>query len=94
MASSKAKSRPRPKQSLLEDMVRAVISAQLGVPYAKIATKADLTRDLDGDELDIIEVLFMIEEIFGVEMPQSAPSITTGKIAEILFKNWDKRRLL
>lgn len=49
--------------------VRACIATYFGIPQAKVLPSTHLTKDLDADELDQLEIATILEEQFGIEIP-------------------------
>ncbi len=65
--------------------VQSIIAGQLGIsdPSA-IKPSTSLLEDLDADSLDAVEIIMMIEDEFGIEIPdETAESLKTiGEIVE------------
>lgn len=52
-----------------EDKVRRLLAGQFGIEPARITNDADLVNDLGLDSLDTVEVAMMLEEEFGIAIP-------------------------
>jgi acyl carrier protein len=50
------------------DKIKKIISGQLGVKPEEITLEASLSDDLNCDELDIVELIFALEEAFKIEI--------------------------
>ena len=50
------------------DKIKQIIQNQLGVKPEEITLEASLCDDLNCDELDIVELIFALEEAFKVEI--------------------------
>jgi acyl carrier protein len=51
------------------DKVRTLIAKHLDVDIRRVTNDADLSHDLGADWLDRIELIILVEEITGVEIP-------------------------
>ena len=51
------------------DKVRTLIAKHLDVDIRRVTDDADLSHDLGADWLDRIELIILVEEITGVEIP-------------------------
>ena len=62
--------------------VKDIIVQQLGVDLDKVTLEASFVDDLGADSLDVVELVMVFEEEFGVEIPdESAEKIATVKDA-------------
>jgi acyl carrier protein len=68
------------------ESLRQVIASTLGVPVAELRPQTRLDDDLALDSLDRLQLLFDVEERFGVAVPDSAPVVnqTLAELAELL----------
>lgn len=69
--------------------VKSVIFELLGVNWEDITPNAKLEEDLGVDSLDSVEMCMMLEEEFGVDIPeeQFERLRTPGEIAEYLERH-------
>ena len=51
------------------EKVQDIIAEQLGVDIDDITMETNLTKDLEADSLDAVEIIMAIEDEFGVEIP-------------------------
>ncbi len=51
------------------EKVREIIADQLDVDPEEIALDTDLTRDLEADSLDAVEIIMALEGEYGIEIP-------------------------
>ena len=51
------------------EKVRDVIAEQLGVEPDDITPETNLTKDLEADSLDAVEIVMALEEEYGIEIP-------------------------
>ncbi|MBQ7364840.1 MAG: acyl carrier protein, partial [Clostridia bacterium] len=51
------------------EKLREIIAAQLRVAASEITDTTDMVDDLGADSLDVVEILMVIEEEFGVSIP-------------------------
>ncbi|MBQ4181283.1 MAG: acyl carrier protein [Firmicutes bacterium] len=51
------------------DKIKNIIADQLGVVADDITLETNLTKDLEADSLDAVEIIMAIEDEFGVEIP-------------------------
>ena len=51
------------------EKLKEIIAAQLRIDPAEIADDTDVVDDLGADSLDVVEILMVIEEEFGVTIP-------------------------
>ena len=71
-------------EKTIEERVKDVIVAQLGVDAAEVKPEASFIDDLGADSLDTVELVTALEEEFGVEIPdEDAEKIkTVGEATE------------
>ncbi|HNZ29939.1 MAG TPA: acyl carrier protein [Candidatus Goldiibacteriota bacterium] len=71
-------------EKTIEERVKDVIVAQLGVDAAEVKPEASFIDDLGADSLDTVELVMALEEEFGVEIPdEDAEKIkTVGEATE------------
>ena len=63
--------------------LKSILTEKFHVPEEKIRPDALLT-DLGLDSLDVIEVLFEVEDKFGIRVPQEGAALRTATIQELL----------
>ena len=51
------------------EKIKNIIADQLGVVADDITLETNLTKDLEADSLDAVEIIMAIEEEFGIEIP-------------------------
>ncbi|HEV8672422.1 MAG TPA: acyl carrier protein [Methylomirabilota bacterium] len=56
----------------VESRVRAIAAQHFKKPPSAIALEARLREDLGADSLDLLELVFEFEQIFGVPIPDEA----------------------
>lgn len=49
-------------------IVKNIISAHFNIDNTRLNEETDLTIDLDGDSLDIIEIISQLEMVFGIDI--------------------------
>ena len=52
------------------EKIRDMIVEQLGVNQDDITMETSLTKDLEADSLDAVEIIMAIEDEFGIEIPE------------------------
>ena len=64
--------------STIEERVKKIVAAQLGVKEDEVTNSASLGADLGADSLDTVELVMALEEEFETEIPEEeAEKITT-----------------
>ncbi len=53
------------------DRIKKIIVDQLGVDESKITENSSFLDDLGADSLEIIELIMVLEEKFGIEIPDA-----------------------
>lgn len=62
----------------VEEKVRNIIVEQLGVSVDEVVPEASFVDDLGADSLDLVELVMVLEEEFGKEIPdEDAEKIQT-----------------
>jgi acyl carrier protein len=51
------------------EKIRDIIADQLDVDASEITMETSLTKDLEADSLDAVEIIMAIEETFEIEIP-------------------------
>ena len=66
------------ENSTVRDQVTAIIAEHLDVEMREVTREAALIDDLGADSLDIVELVMILEEQFGIEIPdEDAEDIKT-----------------
>ncbi|HEX6182485.1 MAG TPA: phosphopantetheine-binding protein [Pyrinomonadaceae bacterium] len=69
----------------LENVIRDIVAEVLGVPPNEVDVGAPLMKQkVPADELDAVEIVMLIEERFGVEIPDADLSTPDGELREDL----------
>ena len=64
--------------SNIEERVKKIVCAQLGVKEEEVTTESSFVNDLGADSLDTVELVMALEEEFETEIPdEEAEKITT-----------------
>ena len=64
------------------EKVKKIIVEQLGVDEAEVTPDASFVEDLGADSLDTVELIMVLEEEFGIEIPdEDAEKIVHVKVA-------------
>ncbi len=68
---NKGKSIKGPQEVIIMvfDKIKEIIIEQLGVDEADVTMETSLTKDLEADSLDAVEIIMAIEEEYGIEIP-------------------------
>ncbi|MCH7895509.1 MAG: acyl carrier protein [candidate division NC10 bacterium] len=53
----------------IEERVKKIVIEQLGVDGAEVTPDASFVEDLGADSLDTVELIMVLEEEFGIEIP-------------------------
>ena len=56
----------------IEQKVREILAAKLSLPLEKIGSESRLVEDLGADSFGALEVMFEVEETFGLSIPDTA----------------------
>ncbi len=63
--------------NIFEELTQ-ILSRQLRVDVEKIEKTADIMEDLGADSLDLVEILMVVEEQFGITVPEEEfPNLRT-----------------
>jgi len=63
----------------IEERVKKIVIEQLGVDGAEVTPDASFVEDLGADSLDTVELIMVLEEEFGIEIPDD----DAEKIAQV-----------
>ncbi|MBS0193753.1 MAG: acyl carrier protein [Proteobacteria bacterium] len=61
----------------------AIIAKEAHTPLEKITLQSTL-KDLEIDSLDIVQIIFEIEDRFGITLPDKDPSIDTDSVSGLV----------
>ena len=53
----------------VEEKIQHIVFEQLGVDPAEVTQDADIMNDLGADSLEFIELVMVLEEEFGIDIP-------------------------
>lgn len=53
----------------MNQKLKEIIASQLRISESEITDSTDIVEDLGADSLDVVEILMVIEEEFGVSVP-------------------------
>ena len=62
-----------------QDAIFAIIAKEAHIPLEKITLESTL-KDLEIDSLDIVQIIFELEDRFGITLPDKDPSIDTDSV--------------
>ena len=72
----------------VDEKIKNIIVEQLGVSANEVVPEASFVDDLGADSLDLVELIMVLEEEFGKEIPdEDAEKILTVKDAMDYIKN-------
>ena len=72
----------------VEERIKHIIVEQLGVSAEEVVSEASFVDDLGADSLDLVELIMVLEEEFGKEIPdEDAEKIKTVQDAMNYIKN-------
>jgi acyl carrier protein len=75
----------------VEEKIKNVIVEQLGVSADEVVPEASFVDDLGADSLDLVELIMVLEEVFGREIPdEDAEKIQTVQDAINYIKSGTK----
>lgn len=63
--------------------VKEIIMEQLGVDESAVTQDTSLTKDLEADSLDAVEIIMAIEDEYGIEIPDEDAE-NFGSIGDIV----------
>ena len=62
-----------------QETVFAIIAREAHIPVEKISLESTL-KDLEIDSLDIVQIIFELEDRFGITLPDRDPSVDTDSV--------------
>ena len=70
------------EEKSIKDRVQAIVVEQLGVKPEQITPEAKFIEDLGADSLDTVELVMVLEEEFGNEIPdeEAEKLVTVGDV--------------
>ena len=71
------------------EKIRELIVEQLGIDEDMVEMDTNLMKDLEGDSLDMVEIILGIEETFGLEIPdeEAEKMQTVGDLVRYVEEN-------
>jgi acyl carrier protein len=70
----------------IDDKIESLIINQLGIEKSEISDDKHFCNDLDGDELDVIELLKDIESYYNISIQEGAFILTIGELKKYVKK--------
>src|ERR1039457_6636689 len=82
-------------EDTIEEKVKKIIVAQLGVTPEKVTPNASFIEDLGADSLDTVELVMAFEEEFSVEVPdEDAEKLkTVGDVVKYIEEKASKQQM-
>ena len=73
---------------MIENKVRKIIAEELDIDLKEVILKANFTKDLGADSLDLLELMMLLEEEFKIEIPDdtAAELLTVKDVIEYIKK--------
>jgi len=70
----------------VDERVKKIIGEQLGVEEDEVTPEASFVEDLGADSLDTVELVMVLEEEFGIEIPDEDAEkiLTVGKALDYI----------
>lgn len=65
------------------ESLRKLLAKQLRIDESKITPDAEIKKDLGADSLDIMQLLFTVEEEYGITIPDEE-LVTFTKVSDIV----------
>lgn len=71
------------------EKIRSIISEQLNVPEEEITMDTSFLEDLNADSLEVVELILLLEQEFGVSFPdtQADKFLTVGNVVDYIENN-------
>ncbi len=68
------------------DKIKELLVDKLGLDADKVTPQSEIIKDLGADSLDLVEMLFSLEEEFGVTVPEDKTEsiVTVQDIVDII----------
>src|SRR5260221_12831601 len=62
-----------------QDAIFAIIAKEAHIPLEKITLESTL-KDLEIDSLDVVQIIFELEDRFGITLPDRDPTVDTDSV--------------
>jgi len=62
-----------------QDAIFAIIAKEAHIPVEKISLESTL-KDLEIDSLDVVQIIFELEDRFGITLPDRDPTVDTESV--------------
>jgi len=62
-----------------QDAIFAIIAKEAHIPVEKITLESTL-KDLEIDSLDVVQIIFELEDRFGITLPDRDPTVDTDSV--------------
>ena len=62
-----------------QDAIFAIIAKEAHIPIEKITLESTL-KDLEIDSLDVVQIIFELEDRFGITLPDRDPTVDTDSV--------------
>ena len=62
-----------------QDAIFAIIAKEAHIPVEKISLESTL-KDLEIDSLDVVQIIFELEDRFGITLPDRDPTVDTDSV--------------
>ena len=66
-----------------QDTIFAIIAKEAHIPLEKITLQSTL-KDLEIDSLDVVQIIFELEDRFGITLPDKDPAIDTDSVSGLV----------
>ena len=66
-----------------QDTIFAIIAKEAHIPLEKITLQSTL-KDLEIDSLDVVQIIFELEDRFGITLPDKDPAIDTESVSGLV----------
>ena len=66
-----------------QEAIFAIIAKEAHIPLEKITLQSTL-KDLEIDSLDVVQIIFELEDRFGITLPDKDPAIDTESVGGLV----------
>ena len=66
-----------------QDAIFAIIAKEAHIPVEKITLQSTL-KDLEIDSLDVVQIIFELEDRFGITLPDRDPTVDTESVSGLV----------